>query len=249
MFSSIKVDIEPLTESEPNVVAWFKRYELRFRYQLQHLKREEGKGKGKSQEGTEEDPRLELLPLFMSQPVLAAFEGLREDERSSYESVKQALINRYGVKPRQAYENFIGAKIQSGMTVDAFTDMLRQSIVTAVSGLSVEQVEELVLHQFLLAIPIDKKEQLLLATEKEGLKLRLADVLEKARSISLVRPVIPAPAPAVSAAIKVSNQSDDPKQKQKRRCYNCNEWGHMANQCPKPPKKTKNLGRGAQGSH
>jgi hypothetical protein len=248
MFSSIKVDIEPLTESEPNVVAWFKRYELRFRYQLQHLKKEE---KTTEKEESEADPRLELLPLFMSQPVLAAFEGLKEEDTKSYESVKKALINRYGIKPRQAYENFVGARLQSGMTVDAFTDMLRQSIVTAVSDLSSEQVEELVLHQFLLSIPIDKKEQLLLATEKEGLKLRLADLLEKARSISIVKPVIPAAVPvtAVSAAMKVNKQSDDSKQKQKRRCYNCNDWGHMANQCPKPPKKTKNLGPGAPGSH
>jgi hypothetical protein len=254
MFSAIKLDLEPLTESERNVVAWFKRYELRFKFQLQHLQAKppaSGDKDKPAESSVPLDHRLELLPLFLSDPVLTAFEGLKSQDRSSYEDAKIALINRYATKPRQAYEDFVTAKLQVGMTVDGFVDQLKQSLQRAVDGLSAEQVDDMVLHQFLLSLPMDKKEQLLLATEKEGSKLRLAEVLEKARSLTLVRPVAtsfaptpaaPVTASAVSAAMAVKGDN-----KGKRRCYNCNEYGHMAAECKKP-KKAKNPGTGAQGS-
>lgn len=247
----VKIEIQSLSDSTKDVVAWFKRYELACRIRS-WIKTER------------EDPRLEYLPVFLEDTVLLAFDELPSERKATYELAKESLIERFDRKPRKAYEDFVTARLQIGTTVDGFIDQLKKSIQRAVAGLSDESVEDLVLHQFLLAIPIDKREQILLATEKEGTKLKLAAVVEKARSISHwhSQPSVPvlSSGPPVSAALgyrkggeKGDNKSpggakmDD---KEKRRCYNCNQWGHLASQCPKP-KKSKNgsSGAGLTGSH
>ena len=246
----VKIEIQSLSDSTKDVVAWFKRYELACRI--------------RSWVKTEvEDPRLDYLPVFLEDSVLLAFDELAVERKSTYELAKESLIERFDRKPRKAYEDFVTARLQMGTTVDGFIDQLKKSIQRAVANMSDAIVDELVLHQFLLAIPVEKREQILLATEKEGTKLKLAAVVEKARSISHWHspPSIPLlnSSPPVSAAMgfrKGGARDRDDKStgkpgEEKRRCYNCNKYGHIGVNCP-APKRSKNGSSGAgaaTGSH
>lgn len=240
MADQVKVKIQSLSDSTKDVVAWFKRYELACKIRM-WVKTEK------------EDPRLDYLPVFLEDSVLLAFDEFPQERKATYEVAKQSLIERFDRKPRVAYEDFVTARLQQGTTVDSFIDQLKKSIQRAVASLPEEAVEDLVLHQFLLAVPVDKREQILLATEKEGEKLKLGAVVEKARSISFwhASPSIPVAtsSPPVSAALGFrkgteKGSSGGPLEDKKRRCFNCNRWGHLAAACPSP-KKTKNGRAGA----
>ena len=249
MSNNFKPEVRMLSESTKDVAAWFKRYEINARMG-QWIKTEVA-ADGATTESTA--TLLECLPAFLEEGVLVAFDSLPFGKRATYEVARDALIDRYALKPRQAYEAFVTSRIQAGSTVDGFVDQLKRSLERAVPGLQPGHVEDLVLFQLLFVMPVDKRDQILLASERVGEKLTLSMVVEKARSVTLVPQAFSAAMNTTGNQEKKgssdSSNKSSPKKKGKggRRCYNCQEYGHVSENCPNP-KKAKNSGKGAQSS-
>lgn len=231
------VGLPRLNESVGDIVQWFKRYEAFCTM----------KTFGKDLKD-DVDIRLTLLPVYLEDTVFLAFDELDLQTKVSYDSAKEALIARFGPKPRKAYELFVQSELSYGTSVETFVDSLKKWLQCAVPGLPADCMEQIVLNQFLLAIPRDKAEQLVLTCERAiGHRLRLKTVVEKAADLSMF-------VPPVSAAMnhqsttqqqvgknKAGKHREGKKEEEKRfRCYNCNVWGHLAAECTKPPKRSKN---------
>ena len=120
----ITIEIQSLSDSTKDVVAWFKRYELACRIRS-WVKSEK------------DDPRLDYLPVFLEDSVLLAFDELPQEKKKTYEVAKEALTERFARKPREAYEDFVTARLQVGATVDSFIDQLKKSIQRAVADLCI----------------------------------------------------------------------------------------------------------------
>ena len=182
-----------------------------------------------------------------------SYHQLQAQIRSEYQLVKRELIKRDGFKPQDAYKRFVTATFPRTGQVDGFADELRR-LISAVTNIPEEARDALVLNQFLSGLPEDAAEKIILSCEREGV-LELETVLDKAR-IMLSRQSVP-----VTAAITTANPSprkrtptsgvkggSSEESLKNVRCYNCNEYGHLSKNCPRP-KKAKNGTTGASSSH
>jgi hypothetical protein len=244
----LQVEIPRLSETTADVAAWFKRYELACKMRS-WVKSET------------EDPRLEYLDFFFDDAVLVAYEELPELKKKTYDEAKAAIINRFARSSRDSYADFVTARYDSSHSVDSFVDQLKRALIRAIPNIPAEVVESMVLEQFLLSLPLDKRAQVLLTTEREGVRLRLAEALEKARAVMprsglLQSRVVTARVDGVSAAVTPGAKpkavafdmtpTRSPTDRSRTRCYNCNSFGHFASACPRPPKKSKNVSAGAE---
>ncbi len=231
MEQRLPLDIKPLSEGTQDVISWFKRYEIAC-----HV-RQWGKAE------KTEDIRLTLLPCYVDDVALLALEELGQDEKIDYEMAKAKLIDRYSRSPRESFVDFVTAKYNGNSPVDSFADQLRRVLLRACPTLDAESVETLVLLQFLEGIPGDKANQITLTVGKEGTRMRLAAVLEKARAIftRTSKTVTSSSYVPISAAMRSDKDGKGTlgtsADMSKVRCFNCNEYGHFAGKCPKPSKK------------
>jgi len=226
-------EIPRLSEGTQDVANWFKRYELAGKMH-NWVKTEQG------------DPRLEYLEFFFDDSILIAYEELPIEKKSSYEDAKKVLISRFSRPPRASYADFITSRFDGSMKLDSFVDQLKRALLRAVPGLTPQLSEDLVLHQLLYSLPDDQRSQVLLTAEKEGEKLKLSAVMEKARAVTATLTRSIAPPPRVSAAMNSSTKESGTVDLSKVRCYNCNNYGHYATTCPQPAKKSKNSSKGAK---
>jgi hypothetical protein len=222
-----KLAIPTLSESCADITSWFNKYELY------------GRLNGWQAAENKTDLLLEYLPLFLSGQIEVSFNQLSPVIRMDYLLVKKELTKRYGLKPQDAYRRFVSATFPKQGQVDGFADELRR-LIGAVTNIPPSARDALVLNQFLLGLPDESAEKIILACERKG-QIELDAVLDKAR-IMLSRP-----APIVAAAISPKKRESDETWKSKQRCYNCNQIGHIGKDCKKP-KKPKNATAGAPSS-
>lgn len=218
--ASPKITITPLDENCADIVEWFRRYEIHG--EMFGWKKTEGG-----------DTRVQYLPLFLSGLVLVSFNHFEESIKKDYEKGKTAIIQRYGLKASEAYRRFVNGRFTPGTPVDGFVDELKR-LLSFVTNLSGTAQESLVLNQLLLSLPSEVAEKITLSLDNPA-EPTLAAVMEKARAVNH-NTAGPTCAVAVASNPNATVRSTPATSTTKTamRCYNCNDFGHIAVDCPKP---------------
>ncbi len=226
MSTQIKPEIEHLTENVRDVAGWFVRYEA-VGQMCRWVKNET------------EDARLTFLSLYLAGDPATSFKQMDADVKRDYESVKRSLIARYGERPRDSYGKFVNSKYLPHSSIEGFIDYLREKLDNS-AELSAVLKDRLVLFQFLLSIPQEKCDMLLMTCSDEE-SLSLEELIKKARTMAYFRPSID-PVTIATGVLTKKKVASDPKSV---RCYNCNKYGHTSRECDRPRKpRSKNATAG-----
>jgi len=194
-----------------------------------------------------------FLPLFLTGGAFAVYQGLSNDAKSSYESVKAALTSAFSLNRFSAYEQFVTRRLRQGESVDVYLAEL-----TKLATLIEESPSERLLQcAFVSGLPSDVKRQLLAACSLSDLPLQ--SITEKARCLLLSRD--PCCASVAESGHSASARSErrrlvcfacgteghisrDCSQKAtavaKRKCHACGHFGHLASGCPQRAEAAKN---------
>ncbi|XP_073496060.1 uncharacterized protein [Phyllobates terribilis] len=184
--------------------------------------------------------------------ALEVFASLPREQDGDYEAVKQALIKKYQLTPEVYRKKFRTLQRGPQDTYRDVVDGLRINFEQWIQGLSATTFEQLkdlmVKDQFLHLCPTEVRQFVMDREPPDANKAaQIADTYEANRRPEVRKPVvaswkggkpsttIPAPASRPSGGLfpvaKALPASDA------RRCYSCNQTGHLSATCPEKQRK------------
>ncbi|XP_041418563.1 uncharacterized protein LOC121393619 [Xenopus laevis] len=180
--------------------------------------------------------------------ALEAFVDLPPELDGDYDAIKQALIDRYNLTPERYRKRF--RSLQKG-PADSYADILSSLKTTFkqwVSGLDVTTIEDLtdlmVKDQFLHICPLEVRQFVMDQEPKTADQAaKLADTYAASRMPEHRRASVPSYKERSTGGIAQSSpQSGENSyfggsvaavgQKDTRRCFSCNQMGHVRTGCP-----------------
>ncbi|XP_073524756.1 uncharacterized protein [Phyllobates terribilis] len=184
--------------------------------------------------------------------ALEVFASLPREQDGDYEAVKQALIKKYQLTPEVYRKKFRTLQRGPQDTYRDVVDGLRTNFEQWIQGLSATTFEQLkdlmVKDQFLHLCPTEVRQFVMDREPPDANKAaQITDTYEANRRPEVRKPVvaswkggkpsttIPAPASRPSGGLfpvaKALPASDA------RRCYSCNQTGHLSATCPEKQRK------------
>lgn len=185
-----------------------------------------------------------VVPMFLEGSALAVYIELTEDQKKSYNSIKDALLKAFSVNPFQAYEQFV-RRAWRNEPVDVFmTDLRKLARVAGVTS------NKLLLRAFVTGLPPNVSRELRATANIDD--LALSSVVERARS--LMSELLDNPCAAIAAekytAVQPRNSitrnefRNEPKSgnfvRSGRRCYGCGGQ-HLLRNCPHEKKEASDF--------
>ena len=214
--------------STGNALEWFQRFELCC--------------KANNWDG---DMQAVKLPTLLEGEALAIWLDLTENEQKDYERAKKAIID--GIMPMAftSLEEFHHRKLHPGESLSVYVHNLKVLIERAMPGIDATSRGQLLLHQFLAGIPLQVSRQL----RAMGDTTDLQRVVEKARLLMTIEEQPENAATPINAVqegtlAKLQSQietltqqvatlaTQPPRQPVVKRCFSCNQVGHIQRQCP-----------------
>lgn len=223
-----KLDVD---QGAVDVSRWFSRYELFIRCAEQKFENDEDFAK----------ECAFYLPLFLKGSALLCFEELDEEERNNYALAKSKLCEFYRIDASTAFALFCESKYICGSGVDAFVAQLRRYV--GLLNMPKASCDQLILEQFLKAIPPQSAAELRVLCGKENRALELGSVIATARhlpSLSVEQPpVVGAATPGYTRPAAKQEQRGEQRRQGKGRgkgrpqgqCFLC-KGDHFMRDCP-----------------
>ena len=174
---------------------------------------------------------MRILPLKLKGDAFTVYAQLPARDRTSYESVKDALQSAFAPDPLGAYEEFVARKLRPGEAVDVFLADLRR-LSTLFGGVS----DRTLLCSFISGLPLYVREAI-------GASYRVQDLSIESALSSARRAVKNDPAMAAAAAgerltraqrnnHETTAEPSRAARRVTRRCWVCGEPNHLASRCP-----------------
>lgn len=182
-----------------------------------------------------------FIPLYLDGPAFEVYDQLEDKVKDDGKLIEQALLEAFGMNKFSAYDSFRERNWRPGETVDVFLADLRR-----LAKLAAIETDDLICSAFVCGLPTDVSSQLRAGSRIAGTDLSM--VLQQARVLMDER--IQSAMVAVEwsgRSRKVHGEQRRPircricngdhlarhcKQKKELRCWNCDEVGHIARQCP-----------------